>query len=183
MFKRILFIISIFISFSIVSNPICSINKELNKDTASKLKQFRPQAINTCLSCTGGSCVMKAWPKEKKGDETVCKILFCTPVYVSKVFKKPDGVSSGKTRINFNYIINEKGKVKDIDIISAKGVMNSRESYKYLQSFVSKTKFIPLTINNNSVRINELTGEHVAITGDYEDVEKNMPVDKGVWRN
>ena len=155
----------------------------MNSETVSKLSQVRNQTINTCLKCTSDSCKLKAWPKDKKGDETVCKILYCTPSYVSKFFKKPDNVQSGKTRINFTYSINTKGKIKDINVISSKGVMNKRESYKYLQSFTSKTQFEPLQISGKSASIVDINGEHVALTGDYEDIDKTMPVNQGIWRN
>ena len=95
---------------------ICSINQEMNKDTASQLSQFRKQTTDTCLACEGDTCKLKAWPKEQKGDEAVCKLLFCTPSYVSKFFEKPDDVKAGKTRIKFTYSINSKGKIKGINV-------------------------------------------------------------------
>ena len=165
------------------SSPICTINQELNKDTASKLKEFRDQTLKTCLSCTDESCKLKSWPEDKKGDEAVCKLLFCTPSYVSKFFEKPGNVKPGKTKIKFSYIINSKGKIKDIEIKSANGAMNARESYKYLQSFTAKTQFEPLLISGKEVNLNDLQGEHVAYTGKYEDIDKTMPVNQGIWRN
>ena len=182
--KKYFFIFAFsFFGLSLLSAPICSINQELNSETVSKLSQVRNQTINTCLKCTSDSCKLKSWPKDKKGDETVCKILYCTPSYVSKFFKKPDNVQSGKTRINFTYSINTKGKIKDINVISSKGVMNKRESYKYLQSFTAKTNFEPLKVEGKLTRITSLQGEHVAYTGEYEDVDKTMSVNQGIWRN
>ena len=171
------------LGLSISSAPICSINQEMNKDTASQLDQFRQQTTNTCLTCKGDVCKLKDWPKEKKGDEAVCKLLFCTPSYVSKFFTKPDNVKSGKTRISFTYSINEKGKIRGIKVNSAKGAMNVRQSYKYLQSFTAKTQFNPLKINGEASQIEDIQGEHIAITGKYEDVDKTMPVNKGIWRD
>ena len=168
---------------SLLSAPICSINQELNKDTASKLNQVRSQTISTCLKCSEDSCELKEWSKDKKGDETICKILYCTPSYVSKFFKKPDNVKSGKTRIDFTYSINTKGKIKDISVTSSKGVMNKRESYKYLQSFTDKTKFQPLVVEGKLTKITSIQGEHIAYTGKYEDIDKTMPVNQGIWRN
>ena len=74
-------------ALSVSSSPICNINQELNKDTAAKLSEFRDQTYSTCLTCADSSCKLKAWPEEKKGDEAVCKLLFCTPSYVSKFFE------------------------------------------------------------------------------------------------
>jgi len=176
-------ILLIVYGLSLQSAPICSINQELNKDTASKLKQARSQTIPTCLNCSKDSCELKEWPKDKKGDETICKILYCTPSYVSKFFKKPDNVKSGKTKIGFTYSINVKGKIKDISVTSSEGVMNKRESYKYLQSFTAKTKFQPLLVDGKLTKIAAIQGEHIAYTGKYEDIDKTMPVNQGIWRN
>ena len=67
-------------------------------------------------------------------------------------FEKPDNVEPGKTKIKFSYSINSKGKIKDIEVKSAKGAMNIRESYKYLQSFTAKTQFEPLLIAGRGLR-------------------------------
>ena len=169
-------------ALSVSSSPICNINQELNKDTATKLSEFRNQTYSTCLTCSDNSCQLKTWPEEKKGDETVCKLLFCTPSYVSKFFEKPDDVKAGKTRIKFTYSINSKGKIKGINVISAKGAMNKRESYKYLQSFTSKTQFDPLLVNGTISKIEDIQGEHIAFTGKYADMEKTMPAGRGIYR-
>ena len=171
-----------FFGLSLYSAPICLINQELDKDSVSQLSQFRQQTTDTCLACNDDSCKLKSWPAEKKGDEAVCKMLFCTPSYVSKTFKKPDNVKAGKTRIKFTYSINLKGKIKGIKISSAKGVMNARESYKYLQSFTSKTQFDPLLVNGTASKIEDIQGEHIAFTGNYADMEKTMPAGRGFYR-
>ena len=171
-----------FFGLSLYSAPICLINQELDKDSVSQLSQFRQQTTDTCLACNDDSCKLKSWPAEKKGDEAVCKMLFCTPSYVSKTFKKPDNVKAGKTRIKFTYSINLKGKIKGIKISSAKGVMNARESYKYLQSFTSKTQFDPLLVNGTASKIEDIQGEHIAFTGNYADMEKTMPAGRGIYR-
>ena len=81
----------------VTSSPICSINQELNKDTATKLQDFRHQTLKTCMQCNGNSCKLKEWSKDKKGDEYM-QALFCTPSYVSKFFEKPANVKSGRTK-------------------------------------------------------------------------------------
>ena len=182
MFKKIILSLFLVLSISIASNPICSVNQELNKDTLSKLEKYRPQTLATCLDCSGGNCSMKPWPDEKKADAAICKLLFCTPAYVSKVFKKPEGAKSGKTKINFTFIINGEGKIKNLDIQEAKGAMNARESYKYLQSFTKKTQYKPLIVDGVATSIS-LKGEHTAYTGKYEDPDKNMPARSSTWRN
>ena len=125
--KYVAIIVFSSLGLSLSGAPICAINQELNKDTANQLNEFRQQTIETCLACANNSCKLKPWPEEKKGDAAVCKLLFCTPSYVSKFFEKPDNVKPGKTRIKFSYSINPKGKIKDIEVSSAKGAMNARE--------------------------------------------------------
>ena len=182
--QKLLLIFTLSISsLHLLTSPICNINQELNKDTVGKLSEFRNQTLKICLSCNDESCKLKEWPKNKKGDEIVCKLLFCTPSYVSKTFEKPGNVDPGKTKIMFSYIINSKGKIKNMEILSAKGVMNKRESYKYLQSFTAKTQFEPLNLSGRAVNLIDIKGEHVAYTGKYEDIDKTMPVNQGIWRN
>ena len=182
MFKTIILSLFLVLSISMASNPICSVNQELNKDTLSKLEKYRPQTLSTCLDCSGDNCSMKPWPTEKKADAAICKLLFCTPAYVSKVFKKPEGAKSGKTKINFTYTINGDGKIRNLDILEVKGAMNARESYKYLQSFTKKTKYKQLIVNGVPTSIS-LIGEHIAYTGKYEDPDKTMPARSNTWRN
>ena len=61
--------------------------------------------------------------------------------------------------------------------------MNERESYKYLQSFTAKTQFEPLKLSGKAINLTDIQGEHVAYTGKYEDIDKTMPVNQGIWRN
>ncbi len=182
MFKRIIVSIFLIISFSIASNPICPINEELPRDFVSKLDNYRSQYLQTCMNCNDGKCDMKTWPVEQEGNSDVCKKLFCTPVYVSRSFEKPEGAKSGKTIINFTYIVNSKGKIKNLDILESNGVMNARKSYKYLQSFTKKTQYKPLIIDGVATSI-ALQGKHIAFTGKYEDPDKNMPARSSTWRN
>ena len=51
---------------SVLGAPICSINQEMNKDTASQLSQFRKQTTDTCLACEGDTCKLRLGPKNKK---------------------------------------------------------------------------------------------------------------------
>ena len=159
---------------SVSSSAICSFNQELNKDTAAKLSEFRNQTYSICQACTDNACLLKTWPEEKKGYEAVCKLLFWTPSYVSKFFEKPDNVKSGKTKIEFSYIINSKGKIKEVEVKSARGAMNARESYKYLQSFTSKTQFEPLLVNDNAITLIDIRGEHIGYTGKYASKSRDL---------
>ena len=75
--KLLTFFVLGFFALFISSSPICSINQELNKDTVSKLSDFRKQTINTCLSCKESICKLKEWPEAQKGDANVCKFCYC----------------------------------------------------------------------------------------------------------
>ena len=54
---------------------------------------------------------------------------------------------------------------------------------KYLSEFYFKTQFEPLQVSGKPASIEDVNGEHVALTGDYEDIDKTMPVNQGIWRN
>ena len=87
--KKLFLLVSVLTSSSLLLgfDSFCSIDKELNKDTAKKLKEVRSQTHSICLNCSGDSCTLKLWPTEKSNDAAVCKLLFCTPSRVSRVFK------------------------------------------------------------------------------------------------
>ena len=101
-----------FFALFISSSPICSINQELNKDTVSKLSDFRKQTINTCLSCKESTCKLKEWPEAQKGDANVCKLLFCTPSYVSKFFKNPIQLGLARPRSSLLIQLIQKVRLK-----------------------------------------------------------------------
>tara|TARA_Y100000590_G_scaffold62422_1_gene66749 strand:- start:4883 stop:5440 length:558 start_codon:yes stop_codon:yes gene_type:complete len=165
------------------SNSFCSIDKQLDKEVVKSLKKFRDQYHSTCLNCLNGSCDLKDWPSDKSGDASVCKILFCSPSYVSRVFKMPDGVKKGKSLITFSYFINEKGKIKGVDITKVKGEMNLRQAYKYVTSFAKKTSFEPLVIEGKKYQVSNLNGQVIAVVGNAEDLNKYQANDQGIWRN
>ena len=165
------------------SDSMCTIDKELSKDIANKVKELRNQTISICLNCTDNSCTLKSWPTEKSNDASICKLLFCTPSYVSRVFKSPEGAKKGKSLISFDYFINDKGRIKGVDITNVKGSMNDRQAYKYVTSFTKKTSFEPLTIEGKKYQISNLSGQVIAVVGRPEDINKYQANDQGLWRN
>jgi hypothetical protein len=165
------------------SDAFCSIDKQLDKEVVKDLQKFRSQYHSTCLNCSDNSCALKTWPSEKSGDAAVCKILFCSPSYVSKVFKMPDGAKKGKSLITFDYLINNKGKIKGVDITKVKGMMNERQAYKYITSFAKKTSFEPLVIEGKKYQILSLSGQVIAVVLGPDDINKYQAHDQGLWRN
>ena len=181
-----LFLMALFLlgsSFIIGSEAFCSIDKQLDKEVVSNLQKFRSQYHATCLNCSGDSCNLKSWPSEKSGDAAVCKILFCSPSYVSRVFKLPEGAKKGKSLISFDYFINDKGKLSGVDITEVKGSMNERQAYKYVTSFAKKTSFELLIIENRKYQILNLKGQVIAVIGNPDDLNKHQAHDQGLWRN
>jgi len=181
-----LFLMALFLlgsSFIIGSEAFCSIDKQLDKEVVSNLQKFRSQYHATCLNCSGDSCNLKSWPSEKSGDAAVCKILFCSPSYVSRVFKLPEGAKKGKSLISFSYFINNKGKLSGVDITEVKGSMNERQAYKYVTSFAKKTSFEPLIIEGKKYQISSLNGKVVAVIGRPDDIDKYQANNQGIWRN
>ncbi|GIS74347.1 MAG: hypothetical protein CM1200mP12_00660 [Gammaproteobacteria bacterium] len=68
----------------------------------------------------------------------------------------PEGAKKGKSLITFDYYINDKGKIKGVEITKVKGSMNERQAYKYITSFVKKTSFEPLVIQGKKYQISNL---------------------------
>ena len=95
----------------------------------------------------------------------------------------PEGAKKGKSLITFDYFINEKGKVKGVDIVKVKGRMNERQAYKYITSFVKKTSFEPLVIEGKKYQISNLNGQVIAEVGTSGDINKYQANDQGIWRN
>ena len=183
--KKLFLLVSVLTSSSLLlgADSLCFIDKELNKDTAKKLKEVRSQTHSICLNCSGDSCTLKSWPTEKSNDAAICKLLFCTPSRVSRVFKLPEGAENGKSLISFDYFITDKGKIKGIDITNVKGSMNDRQAYKYLTSFAKKTSFEPLKIDGRNYQLSNLSGQVIAVVGSPDDVNKYQANDTGIWRN
>ena len=183
--KILFLLVSVLTSSSLLlgADSLCYIDKELNKDTANKLKEVRSQTHSICLNCSGDSCTLKSWPTEKSNDAAICKLLFCTPSRVSRVFKLPEGAENGKSLISFDYFITDKGKIKGIDITNVKGSMNDRQAYKYLTSFAKKTSFEPLKIDGRNYQLSNLSGQVIAVVGSPDDVNKYQANDTGIWRN
>ena len=183
--KKLFLLGSIFIcsGFVFSANSTCSIDKELNKDTAKNLQKIRNQTHSICLNCSGDACTMKLWPSEKSGDAQVCKVIFCTPSHVSRVFAQPEGAKSGKSLIKFDYLISTKGKIKGVSISSVKGTMNERQAYKYITSFTKKTSFEPLKIGGKQYQVLSLSSSVVAQIGPPENIDKYREANPGVWRN
>lgn len=183
--KRLFFLGSVFFCSNLVFgvDSICSIDKELNKDTKKNLQNFRSQTYSICLDCSGNACTMKPWSAEKLSDAAICKLLFCTPSHVSRVFKIPEDAKPGKTLVNFDYFISTKGKIKDVDITSVKGSLNERQAYKYVTSFAKKTSFEPLVIEGKQYQILSLSGRVIALIGLPDDINKYREGNPGVWRN
>ena len=164
-------------------DSICPIDKELNKDTKKNLQNFRSQTHSICLDCSGNACTMKLWPAEKSSDAAICRLLFCTPSHVSRVFKQPEDAKPGKNLIKFEYFISTKGKIKGVDITSVKGSLNERQAYKYVTSFAKQTSFEPLEIEDKQYQILSLSGQVIALIGSPEDINKYREANPGVWRN
>ena len=185
MAKKFFLLVFLLTSSSLLlgADSLCYIDKELNKDTANKLKEVRSQTHSICLNCSGDSCTLKSWPTEKSNDAAICKLLFCTPSRVSRVFKLPEGAENGKSLISFDYFITDKGKIKGVDVTNVKGGMNERQAYKYLTSFAKKTSFEPLKIDGKNYQLLSLSGQVIAIIGSPDDINKYQANDTGVWRN
>ena len=80
----------------------------------------------------------------------------------------PVGLTPGRSKIQFTYNINTKGKVRGVEIKSVKGTMNRREAYGWVSSVTGRTVFLPLVVNNETFEIINLSATMNAVVGSYD---------------
>ena len=172
--KKLLLLSSLLLAINAWSEEVliqCNFDQKLGSNIIDKLNAIREETLNTCLDCKGISCVMKIWPSNQKGDAMVCKRFFCTPMKIKKVVghdEIPVGLTPGRSKIQFTYNINTKGKVRGVEIKSVKGTMNRREAYGWVSSVTGRTVFLPLVVNNETFEIINLSATMNAVVGSYD---------------
>ncbi|HIE48677.1 MAG TPA: hypothetical protein EYP94_01055 [Gammaproteobacteria bacterium] len=138
------------------STMSCDHKVSMNDDLLSKVLKHRDSAFETCLSCTKGDCLMKAWPEEGRANEAICQRLFCTPKKVSKGFEVPADTPRGKSSFSYTYSISKKGRLTDINILSVDGPYKRADALKFLKSLTKKTQYEPLVYDNKKYKITNL---------------------------
>jgi hypothetical protein len=122
-----------------------------------KVVKHRDSAFQTCLACNKDDCSMKTWNEENKGNEMICKRLFCTPNKVNKGYEVPADTPRGKSSFTYSYSISKKGKLTEINILSVEGAYKRKDALKFLKSLTKKTNYEPLIHENKKYKITNLT--------------------------
>lgn len=135
---------------------ICDHTAAMSSELLLRTLNYRESAFNTCLRCEGPSCKMKSWPKEKKGDEAICKRIFCTPANVNKNYEVPADSPRGRSKFSYSYEISKKGKIKDFKILNYEGAHKPRDIVDYLKAYTKKTSYEPLVYDGKEYEITNL---------------------------
>ena len=172
--KKLLLLSGLLLAINAWSEEVpfqCNFDQQLGSNITDELNLIREKTLKICLLCEGVSCAMKIWPSNQKGDAMVCKRFFCTPMKIRKVVghdEIPLGLTPGRSKIQFTYNINTKGKVKNVEIKSVAGTMNRREAYSWVTSVTGRTVFLPLVVNNETFEIINLSATMNAVVGSYD---------------
>lgn len=124
-----------------------------------RVDKLRVSAAKHCLSCNNNECKMKIWPEGNEKEQLLCKNIFCKPQKNVKksIFMEGDYVSGKNTAI-FNYSINEKGKIFNIEAIKTIGSMSKRNSEGYISELLKTQQYLPLVIKDKTYKIVNLRG-------------------------
>ena len=169
MLKKILLCTSLLLSsyFLASENMQCDFDSALGEELDEKISALRERTFDLCLKCEGNSCKMNVFrpesdpdlEKKRLGATALCKRVFCTPKKFRKIQGEeiPADQPIGKSRFEFSYKISEKGRVRDIEITSLKGVMNRREAYRWTQVLTKRVIYLPVEVNGKTYEITNLS--------------------------
>ena len=127
----------------------CDPKKFLSENLIEKVLVHRETSFQICLNCEGETCSFNQELLKDERSLSVCKRLFCTPSFASRGFEIPPETPRGKSSFNYNYTISNTGTIKDIKIISVKGVFSSRDAREFLKALTRKTKYIPIEFQDD----------------------------------
>ena len=171
MLKKIFLILGLILSPSIFSSEYtqCDFNEELGKGNNELISSYREKAFDTCLKCEGNSCKINAFAPKSPNDN-ICKHLFCKPIKKRKIQGEeiPTDLTTGFSKFEFSYKISAKGRVRDIEITSIQGVMNSRDAYRWTTGLTKRVIYLPLKLNGKTYEITNLSAVLFVNTGAFD---------------
>jgi len=96
--------------------------------------------------------------------------VFCTPKKIRKIQGEeiPTDLGIGKSKFEFSYKITEKGRVRDVKIISLQGVMNERDAYRWTTGLTKRVTYLPLKIKGKTYEITNLSAVLFVNTGPFD---------------
>ncbi len=177
--KLILFIGLILSSYAFSSELTqCNMYSALGEELDERIKAAREKYSSLCLTCEGSSCRMNVFKSEsdsaleekRKTVVASCKRIFCTPTKFRKIQGEeiPTDLPIGKTMFEFSYKISEKGRIRDVKIISIEGAMNNREAYRWATTMTKRVIYLPLELNGKSYTLTDLAHVQAVDTGVFD---------------
>ena len=108
--------------------------------------------------------------EKRKTVEASCKRIFCTPTKFRKIQGEeiPTDLPIGKTRFVFSYKISEKGRIRDVKIVSLEGAMNNREAYRWATTMTKRVIYLPLELNGRTYTLTDLSHVQAVDTGVFD---------------
>ena len=96
--------------------------------------------------------------------------MFCNPKKIRKIQGEeiPTDLGIGKSKFEFSYKITEKGRVRDVKIISLQGVMNERDAYRWTTGLTKRVTYLPLMIKGKTYEITNLSAVLFVNTGPFD---------------
>ncbi|MBE20220.1 MAG: hypothetical protein CMD69_05075 [Gammaproteobacteria bacterium] len=172
MIKKIIipFFLLVFLENIYASNFMqCNFDSALGEGNDEKIQTFRERGFDSCLKCEGNSCKMMLYPPDSD-PALFCKRVFCTPKTIRKIQGEeiPADLPIGKSKFEFSYKISEKGRVRDIEIISLEGVMNRRDAYRWTTGLTKRVIYLPVKVNGKTYEINNLSAVLKVNTGVFD---------------
>ena len=134
------------------------VRERLPDDLLENLSSLRNKAAKHCLSCKEGKCSMNIWPEGNEKEALICKRLFCQPIETTKTPFIEEDTGFGKTIVEFNFSINNKGKIRNVNVVNAFGEMNKIRSENFLTDYLNFLKFKPIQIDEINYELINLRG-------------------------
>ena len=171
MLKKIVLFVGLISSPYIFASEFmqCNFDSELGGGNEERILEIRERALDSCLKCEGSSCKMLLYPPESDPAK-FCKRVFCTPKKIRKIQGEeiPADLRIGKSKFEFSYKITEKGRVRDVKIISLEGVMNERDAYRWTTGLTKRVTYFPLKIKGKTYEITNLSAVLFVNTGAFD---------------
>ena len=180
MLKKIVLFVSLTLSPQIFASEFmqCNFDSALGEELDERISAAREQYSSICLKCESNSCKMNIFrpesdpdlEKKRKTITASCKRIFCTPKKIRKIQGEeiPADLPIGKSKFEFSYKISEKGRVRDINIISLEGVMNRRDAYRWTTGLTKRVIYLPLELNGKTYEITDLSAVLFVNTGVFD---------------
>ena len=180
MLKKIVLFVGLISSPYIFASEFmqCNFDSALGEQLDERISTARQQYSSICLKCEGNSCKMNIFRSESDPDleqkrkkiTASCKRIFCTPKKIRKIQGEeiqPD-LPIGKSKFEFSYKISQKGRVRDVEIISLEGVMNRRDAYRWTTGLTKRVIYLPVKLNGKTYEITNLSAVLFVNTGVFD---------------